>query len=154
MSGGCLLLLVLCGIFIYFAAGKFIGSAMKDSMQVAMDMATLREQIMQYKKDTGKYPDKLEDLVPKYVRSASNLRLSTHPNGPPYTYRKPGANAQPDDVLLEYTLTVDMRDGQKVEVPVRMQINGRTRQGGSRVYRGSEGPSGVPNRQPATSNGG
>ena len=67
MSGGCLLLLVLCGIFIYFAAGKFIGSAMKDSMQVAMDMATLREQIMQYKKDTGKYPDKLEDLVPEYL---------------------------------------------------------------------------------------
>lgn len=130
--GGCFILVLLAGIGMYMALKPF-GGAFKDSMQVAMDMALLRKQIMRYKEDTGKYPDKLEDLVPKYVQSAAALRLSTHPEGPEYTYHKPGPNAEPDEVLLEYTITVKSPDGEKVEVPVRMQINGRTRQGGTMV---------------------
>jgi len=146
--GGCLVLAVLFGVFIWFTAGKFIGGAMKDSMQVSKDMHNLRQQIMKYKDDNGKYPDKLEDLVPRYVTSPSRLKLSTHPEGPEYTYHKPGPDAQPDDVLLEYNLTVSAPDGEKVEVPVRMQINGRTRQGSSRVT-----PARRTSGQPATSGG-
>ena len=151
--GGCIVLLVLAGVFIWFTAGKFIGGAMKDSMQVAIDMTMLRRQIMKYKEDTGKYPDKLDDLVPKYVASTSALKLSTHPEGPEYTYHKPGPNAEPDEVLLEYKLTVTTPDGEKVEVPVRMLINGQTRQGSTKVTPGGRRSGFSPSGQPATSGG-
>jgi hypothetical protein len=144
---------VLFGVFMYFTVGKVFGPAIKDSMQVAFDMQMLREQIMKYKSDTGKYPDKLEDLVPKYVSSSARLKVSTHPEGPEYTYYKPRPDAKPDDVLLEYNLTVKTPDGQKVEVPVRMQINGGTRQGNTRVTPNSGRTRSSPPGRPVESGG-
>lgn len=151
--GGCLVLLIAGGILIYMTAGKFIGGAMRDSVQVSLEMHTLWQQIKRYQADSGKYPDKLEDLVPKYIPSAARLKLSTHPDGPQYTYYKPGPNAQPDDVMLEYTLTIRAPDGEKVEVPVRMQINGGTQQGSTRVTPGTRRSRSSPPGRPATSSG-
>ncbi len=147
-GGGCLLILLAC-VGIYFMLGdkgrSFLVGTTRDSVQVSVEIHELFKQVNRYKKDTGKFPDKLQDLVPGYVASPSRLKLSTHPEGPPFKYFKPGPNAKPEDVLLEYDINVKTPDDKSVEVPVMMQIDGRTRQGTSRIIppgKGSTGPPG------------
>jgi hypothetical protein len=150
--GGCLLLAIIAGFLIWKAVGSFVGTTLKDSMQVAIDMESLHREIKQYKADTGKYPDKLADLVPKYVSSPAKLKLTTHPEGPDFTYYKPGPDAQPTDPLLAYTLSIKTPDGEKMDMPITLLINGRTRNGRAGVVPGSETPPrGSPNKKPAGS---
>lgn len=152
--GGCLVLFLIAAYLIYRAAGPFIGSTIRDSAAVTRDMMLLREHINRYKADTGKYPDKLTDLVPKYVASPAGLKLTTHPEGPDFTYYKPGPDAQPTDPLLGYTLTITTPDGEKMEMPITLLINGHTRQGRAQVAPGGAAPGGSTARKPAPSSGG
>lgn len=130
-GGGCALLAIIIIVIIVTAGPaikKFAGSAMQfgqDANYCQIEMTSLWQKIEKYHTDKGKYPDKLEQLVPTYVPDKSGLKLSSKPLGPDFTYHKPGKDAQPTDVVLEYTLSMASPDGQTVQFPVRLMKNGQ-----------------------------
>src|SRR5436309_31193 len=125
-GGGCVLLVIAVIVMIVFAGPsikKIFGSAVQlsqDAQNCQIEMSALWQKIEKFHADKGKYPDKLEQLVPKYVPDKSGLKLSTKPTGPEYTYHKPTKDAQPTDVVLEYNLAMASPDGQTVAFPVRL----------------------------------
>jgi len=97
--------------------------AAQDIAAVKVQMDHVREALLRYDKEKGKYPDKLAALVPKYLAKA-DLHFSQDPKGPEFIYYKPRPNAEPTDVVLEYKLPVKSARGARVEMPVRMMMNG------------------------------
>ena len=145
-GGGCALAVIAIILVIVLAGPsmkKLVGSAMQfgqDAQYCQTEMTALWQKVEKYHTDKGKYPDKLEQLVPNYVADKSGLKLSTKPTGPDFTYHKPAKDAQPTDIVLEYSLSIDSPDGQKVNIPVRMMKNGAFE--GGRKFQGQGGPSG------------
>jgi len=137
--GGCLIVVII----ISYGMFKMFGAAIGDSVTLHLQMQQTLKDINRYKQDTGKYPDKLEDLVPKYVASEQDLKLSSKPEGPKFTYFKPGKDSKSDDVILQYDLVVKAGD-QTVTVPIQFLIDGRNRQGQEVV---------TPSNQPIPSSG-
>ena len=70
----------------------------------------------QYHKDKGKYPDKLDALVPNYL-TKDDLHFSKEPNGPEWTYHKPPADSDDSFPMLEYKLTFNFPTAQGQPTP-------------------------------------
>ena len=153
-GGGCALMAIVVILIIVLAGPsikKFAGSAMQfgqDAQYCQTEMTALWQKVEQYHTDKSKYPDKLEQLIPKYVPDKSGLKLTTKPNGPAFTYHKPAKDSQSTDVVLEYTLTMTAPDGQVVQFPVRFMKNGQIENSGRINYQYQGGRS-----VPATSGG-
>ena len=64
--------LIAIGLFVSSCRGHF-GSAEEESIKA--QAKPIIEAIEKYKKDNGKYPENLSDLVPKYIPSIKNPNL-------------------------------------------------------------------------------
>jgi hypothetical protein len=91
-----------------------------DQAQVAgREMQAVWAAVEKYHQDKGKYPDELETLVPKYLKK-EQLRFSQEPEGPKFSYYKPGKDTQSSDMVMEYKgLTMFFGDR---EMPFRVRL--------------------------------
>lgn len=142
-GSGCLLLVILIAVIGYSGRGLWkqaINMGM-ETAQAQQEMKTLWTHVDRYHKDKGKYPDKLEDLVPNYVASEKNLHLSVHPEGPQFGYIKPGPNSAPDDVMLTYEMTIQIQDT-TTTMQLQWTKNGQYKQSQSNTvrHRGNSSP--------------
>jgi type II secretory pathway pseudopilin PulG len=107
---------------------QFVGQATemaKDMARCQQDMREVYQAIEDFRTEKGKYPDRLEQLVPKYLRNEGELRFSGNPSGPKFGYRPPSGGTQPEDVLLEYKLDLTVPGGAKTSIPMRMRADGK-----------------------------
>lgn len=128
---GCGLAIVLAIVLsIVFAPRlqQFFGQAMETARDVAraqQEMQVVYQAIEKYRTEQGRYPERLAQLVPKYLNDERQLRYSGNPTGPMFGYRRPTASTRPEDVLLEYTLDLAVPGGSRVSIPMRMRADGR-----------------------------
>src|SRR5207249_4940255 len=95
----------------------------------------------------GSYPAALAQLVPQYVVSPERLRPASKPNGPEFTYHRPGADATSTFVVLEYSVPIEFvkREPARFQMQLNGQLmvvgkNGRRQPVNTRQYR--SGPDG------------
>ena len=124
---GFLTLIIIIGIIAAGPAFKNImGTAVKVGQEAELAEAELQNvwrQVDKYHKDKGKYPDKLEQLVPNYLPSEASLRFSRKPNGPMFTYYKPDKDTPGSATMLEYMLNFTVMD-QTTQFPVQIHKDG------------------------------
>jgi hypothetical protein len=108
-----------------------------EKSQIAMhDMQTLKTDINQYTQDKNKYPDKLADLVPKYIHEARMLHVGGNPAEPSYIYSKPPKDAPQSFVILQCDLPSPMPSIDKTPWTIRMRLDGSIENSTYRTQRG------------------
>jgi hypothetical protein len=114
-------------IALFYAMRPIINQAVKsvEKSQVVMaDMQNLKKDINQYTQDKNKYPDKLADLIPKYVPEERMLHVGGNSAEPKYTYTKPPKDAPQSFVILQVDLPSPMPTLDKEPWTIRMQLDG------------------------------
>lgn len=85
--------------------------ALRESYQCGQNMEDLIGAINRFQIQQGRYPERLEDVYPEYLKSAGSLRCpladdtkkENRQNGKvetSYEYLKPGPGTKPDDVVI------------------------------------------------------
>jgi hypothetical protein len=159
-GGGCALATLVIVLTIIFAGPtikKTFNTAFKlsqETMQCQTEITSLWRKVELYHSDKGAYPDKLGQLVPKYVPGKSDLKFSAKPEGPEFTYHKPTKNGAPTDIVLEYELTITAPDGKTIPFPIRIMKNGQLEANSFNFqYQNQPGgtfPTGTGNKAPST----
>ncbi|MGC8667851.1 MAG: hypothetical protein ACP5VE_07060 [Chthonomonadales bacterium] len=127
---GCALVVVVFAVLVIVMWPRIktaFGAASRMAQDVSAlqyEMGRVNDALHRYHQKTGKYPDKLDALAPKYLTKA-DLHFSHDPSGPEFTYYKPRQNAQPTDVVLEYKLVTQQPGNVRTEMAVRMRLNGQ-----------------------------
>lgn len=133
LSGCGLGLLILVGFGIYaakkagpglkgFLSGVSSGPACKQKL-TAIE-AALEEYLKQH---NGKYPPKLEDLIPNYLPDNSNFTYSSSPSEPVIniTYHPPSPNEPGSAILAGFkTGTTEMVPGQTLTISIDLLKDG------------------------------
>src|SRR5205085_7332179 len=86
---------------------KNVMEVAQNSQVEAQEIKAVWKKVDQYHKDKGKYPDKLEALVPNYL-TKDQLHFSKEPNGPEWIYHKPPPDSDDSFILLEYKMTFNI----------------------------------------------
>lgn len=124
--------LAILGIVVIVVLGptikSFFASAQQwglQAQQCEKEMQRVWTAVERFHQDKGRYPDKLEGLVPNYLPSESSLRFSGKPDGPAFTYHKPDKDTPPSTIVLEYHgLTMMIPGRPPVPIPLRMRKDG------------------------------
>jgi len=87
------------------------------------EMQTVWMAVEEFHREKGKYPDKLESLVPRYLADESKLRCSQHPQGARFIYHKPQKDAPSTTIVLEYSVPVSLPN--MSAIPLRLMKNGQ-----------------------------
>src|ERR1043165_8998627 len=96
--GGCLLLVLVFAIGIYFFSRspmfKQIVKSADLQQRATRNLDEIYGAIESYRKDhEGKYPDNLQTLIPKYLASEQVFKPTADGSGPPIVYHKPPKDA-------------------------------------------------------------
>jgi hypothetical protein len=124
---GCLGIIGMIALFYTVSKSPIFKEAMvaAQKSQLAMrDMQTLKTDINQYTKDKNKYPDKLTDLIPKYLPNERMLHVGGDLAEPSYVYSKPPKDAPHSFVILQVDLPSPMPSLDKSPWSIRMQLDG------------------------------
>ncbi len=147
-------LLVVAGFWVGPKLMPMLQGPVRAAQQVQVcgpEMQRVWRAVEKYHADKGAYPDSLHQLVPTYIRDPSQLKFSGIPQGPEFTYHKPGPSAASTDAVLEYSIPVPMPASvpQKMSYELSVAKDGsfkfqqsQTFPGGSRRRRGSPAPTG------------
>lgn len=125
---GCAVLLLVTAVLVIVTwprLQKAFHTAARASEQAAAlqyQMRRITDALNRYHQKTGKYPAKLDALVPEYLAKA-DLRFGSGPDASGFTYYKPGPNAKGTDVVLEHTLVLEGMNGTRTEMLVRARLN-------------------------------
>jgi len=111
--------------------------AVEKSQVVMRDMQALKTDINQYTQDKNKYPDKLTDLVPKYVAEERLLHVGGKTAEPKYIYTKPPKDAPQSFVILQVDLPSPMPTLDKTPWTIRMRLDGTMEGENYQSHRGS-----------------
>ena len=110
--GGCVVLGILFAIGIgslFYFIGKSgivkqVLTAAVQEEQATRQLTAVGKAIDQYVADKKHYPDRLKDLVPKYLPSEASLRIAPQSGSPPIWYKKPSKDAPPEEIILQTTI--------------------------------------------------
>lgn len=97
----------------------------QQAQQCEKEMQRVWAAVEKFHQEKGRYPEKLESLLPNYLPNKSYLHFSGKPDGPPFTYHKPDPDAPPSTIVLEYhglSMTVPGRP--PVPTPLRLRKDG------------------------------
>lgn len=102
-GGGCLVVLILIGVGLFFLRDVFkqaIGAA-QEAQNCTPDMQRVWSALDNFQRaNQGKYPDKLDELIPKYLPDTSQLACSKSPTVK-FDYIKPRDNDPASASMLE-----------------------------------------------------
>ena len=102
-----MLIAVLAGVImfqLFKPMFRSLSHSVNDAVKVQQQGLSLWNAIGRYKSYTGSYPNKLEDLVPKYLENFNSMHSAVDTNRDPnhvsWEYFKPSQNADPSAPIL------------------------------------------------------
>jgi len=126
---GCLLL-VIAGIVFSVFLGPRVKKAISAGVTASQQMVECQQQMLrvgkaitEYHRDKGKYPAKLDDLVPAYVPSKASLCWTQDATKAPFTYHRPAETDPGTSTMLEYRFKMVIGEVEQT-MPLRIRKDG------------------------------